>query len=155
MEALTTEQQVMVDRLVGEARVKAREKAQVEFTSAQNGIAEAAEMATLAADAEWKTLNEKNEARVRELEPFEAQAKEYNALISKMLRTKVKSLGDGAKTAVDGLPEGMSTAAKLKWLTANEALFGDVSSGVGTPRRKLNNRGKPGDNTPKERPLRL
>ena len=135
MEALTSEQQAYVDGLVGTARVKARDKANAESAATQTKATDDAAKATLAADAKWEALNAVNEARVKELEPFEAKAKEYDEMVEDMLKTKVKSLGETAGKAIKGLPDGLSVASKLKWLNANEELFQSVGGGVGTPNR--------------------
>jgi len=156
MDALTAEQQAHVDGLIGQARVKARDKAIADSAAARAKATDDASKAALAADAKWEALNKVNEARVKELEPFEAKAKEYDALMATMLADKVKALGDAAKKAVAGLPESLSVVEKLKWLSANEELFQTGSNGVGTPKRKIT---KAGDGTevvgPKRRSVRL
>ena len=131
----TEEQQAIVDKLVGDARIKAREKAGADAAASLQKTAADAELASMAAEKKWQELAGKHEARVKELEAFEGQANAYNELISGMLKDKVKSLGDAAKKAVDALPDGLSDADKLTWVGKNESLFTAASSGVGTPGR--------------------
>lgn len=129
----TEEQQAFVDELVGKARVKAREKAEAEFTAQANTSAAEAEEARLKAEKQWETLAANAQAKVKELEPYQAEAVAYRELISGMLKDKVKALGDDAKKAVAGL--NMSDLDKLNWLNANENIFRPVGDGVGTPHR--------------------
>ncbi|MDY7078018.1 MAG: hypothetical protein SXV54_13970 [Chloroflexota bacterium] len=131
----TQEQQALVDKLVGEARVKAREKAKTEFEAAQATANEEAEREKLAAGEEWQKLASTHEARVKELEPLEAQVKAYGEVIAGMLKDKVESLGNNAKKAIEGLPETMTDLDKLNWLNKNEGLFQAESASVGTPKR--------------------
>lgn len=128
-------QQALVDKLVGEARVKARAKAQADAEAKSIKDKEAASQAALVAEKKWQELAEKHEARVKELEPMEAQAKAYGELVAGMLKDKVKALGDAAKKAVGALPEAMTAIEKLAWLNANEELFKTTGDGVGTPKR--------------------
>ena len=133
----TEAQQALVDKLVGDARVKARAKTEAELAAKSEKAAKDAELATMAAEKKWQELAEKNAARVAELEPLEVQARAYTELISGMLKDKVKGLGDAAKGAVEALPTTMSDAEKLEWLNKNAALFqGANGTGVGTPKRK-------------------
>jgi len=144
------QQQAIVDKLVGDARIKAREKATTDATAAQDKATSEAEKVALAAEAKWQELAEKHEARVKELEPLEGQATSYRELIAGMLKERVKALGDGAKKAVAALPEGMTAAAKLSWLNANVELF-QPGDGVGTPKRtKIK-----GDASTKEKPCKF
>ena len=137
----TKEQQELVNKLVGEARVKAGELAKTQHEAAQVKAKEDSEKAALAANQEWQALAKKHEARATELEPLQAQVETYQKLVGKMLRDKVKDLGDAAKKAIDGLPEGMSALEKLGWLTKNEGLF-QAGDGVGTPQSKGTTRQK-------------
>lgn len=130
----TDEQQAFIDKLVGKTRIGAREKAQTDAADAAKKAADVASQAQLAADKKWQQLSERHEARVKELEPFEAQAKAYTDLIDKMLKAKVKELGDAAKKAVQALPEALSPADKLSWLAANEGLFKEEARPVGSPK---------------------
>lgn len=132
----TKEQQEHINKLVGEARVKAREVAKTQHEGDQAKAKEDAEKAALAANQKWQELAEKHEARAKELEPFEGQAKAYSELIAGMLKDKIKGLGDTAKKAVGALPETLSSLEKLEWLNANEALFQAPGDGVGTPGSK-------------------
>ncbi len=140
-------QQALVDKLVGEARVKARDKAQAEFADKTTKEQEDAEQAALVASKEWQKLAEKHGARVKELEPFETKAQEFDKLVAGMLKDKVKALGDAAQKAVKALPEAMTAADKLNWLSQNEELF-QAGDGVGTPGRPRTKSG--GKRTAKE-----
>lgn len=140
----SSEEQKFIDKLVGNARVKAREKAQADAKSAQDQAVKDAQQAKLEADKEWQKLADMNAARVTELEPFEAEAKAYRELVTGMLKDQVKVLGDAAKKAVAALPESLSDLDKLNWLNQNQELFGvEDPSGrvrqvkqVGTPAKK-------------------
>ncbi len=129
------EQQAFVDDLVGKARTKARDKAQADATAQTTKDREAAEQAALVAEKKWQELAGKHEARVKELEPFEASAKEYERLVEGMLEDKIKALGEAAEKAVKALPGSTTATDKLAWLSANEELFQGAGDGVGTPGR--------------------
>lgn len=132
----TTEQQALVDKLVGEARTKAREKATADTTAAQQVATDKAAQEQAAAAKEWEKLAGMHAARVKELEPFEAQAKAYLGLVEGMLKDEVKKLSDVGKKAVAALPDSMTALDKLNWLNLSEALFEvEPGDGVGTPRR--------------------
>lgn len=135
-------QQKLVDKLVGEARVKASAIAVAQAEAAQAKLKEDSEKAALVANQKWQELAAKHEARVKELEPLEAQAKAYGELIAGMLKDRIKALGDAAKKAVGALPEGMASLEKLNWLTKNEALFQATGDGVGTPGSKKSPKNK-------------
>lgn len=130
------EQQAFLDKRIGQARIKAREKAEADFRAAEGKAASVAEQAKLETDKNWEKLLELHAARVKELEPFEAEAKAYRKWVTHGLQDAVKRLGEAAKTAVAALPESMSDLDKLTWLNANEALFAEVTSKVGTPAGK-------------------
>lgn len=132
------EQQALVDKLIGDARVKARDKAVTDAKASQDKLAGKAETAALAAEAKWQELAGKHEARVKELEPFEGQAADYRKLITGMLDKQVKAMGEAAKKAVKALPESMTALQKLDWLNTNEELFAATGDGVGTPKRPKN-----------------
>lgn len=130
-------QQAFVDKLVGDARIKAREKAESDYKTQSAKALDATEKATLAAEAKWQELAQKHEARVKELEPFEAQAKAYGELVAGMLKGKLAGMSDIAKAAVKALP-AMSSQEKLDWINKNEALLKSEAptARVGTPTRK-------------------
>lgn len=132
---LTPAQQQTVDYQIGLARIKAREVAEAKFAQAAND----AEQAKLEADQNWQKLADMQSARVKELEPLEAQVKAYTALIDGLLKDKIKDLGDAAKKAVEALPEALSAVDRLNWLNANEELFaeGSASHSVGTPTKRV------------------
>lgn len=132
MEAFTEEQQIKVDSLIGEARTKARGKAEAEFQTKQIKANEEAERAKLVASEATAT----QKARITELESFESQVSVYRELVSGILKQKVEALGDAAKKAVGALPKTMGAVEKLNWLNENEALFSDSPRQViGTPTR--------------------
>ena len=136
----TDEQQKLVNKRIGEARVKAREKAEADFKAQQAIDTEAAEQAGLVAKQEWQKLATKHEARVKELEPLEAQLKAHQETVAELLKDRVKALGDAAKQAVGALPKALGPLEKLKWLTANEGLFKETqapAAALGTPAKKL------------------
>ena len=124
----TPEQQAHIDKLIGDARVKAKTRAKADIDKATAKAAEDAETARLAEQAEWKTLSEKHAARITELEPLEAQVASYAETITGMLDAKLEVLGETATKAVSGLPGELDALAKLTWLNANEALFATSAS---------------------------
>jgi len=149
----TKEQQAFIDKLIGKTRIGAREKAQTDAADAAKVAKDAAEKAKLEASKEWQTLAARHEARVKELEPFEEQAKAYNKLINDMLAAKIKALGDAAKKAVGALPESLTVVDKLAWLTANEDLFKEAGAHVlrgGSPTTRRKPAAK-GEEEPKRR----
>ena len=130
----TPEQQALVDKLVGDARVKARERAAAEADTQRVKDEADAEKANLAASEEWEKLAVTHEARVKELEPVAETVKAYATFIESVLESTIKDLGKDAKSAVAGLPEKMTAMDKLTWLNANAALFQEpTGDGVGTP----------------------
>lgn len=134
----STEDQKQIDKLIGNARVKARELAKADFEKAAQVASEASAQEKLEAEKEWQKLADMHSSRVTELEPFETEAKAYRELITGMLKDRIKTLGDAAKKAVGALPEGLSDLDKWNWLKANQELF--VTEGpagrVGTPARR-------------------
>jgi len=128
----TDDQQAFIDKLVGKTRIETREKATAEAMAARRVEADKAAQEQLAAAEEWKKLAEMHEGRVRELEPFEIEAKAYRELVTTMLKDRIKELGDVAKKAVEALP--LTDLEKLNWLNKNRALFATESTPkVGTP----------------------
>ena len=120
MEPLDEEQQAHVDKLIGDARTKARDKATVK---AQEQIAkerDTVESAAMVARQEMQTLSE---TRLTALEK----------VVAGVLEDTVKRLGEAAVSAVEGLPKSMSAGDKLDWLRQNEKLFQLAGDGVGTP----------------------
>lgn len=121
-----------LNTLIGEARIKARSKAESDAVSAQTAANEEVEKANLAAQGEWEKLLTKSNARVKTLEPLEAKVVAYETLIEGMLKSRVKELGEMAKKATSALPETMSSLEKLAWLNENTELFQEKQI-VGTP----------------------
>jgi len=130
----TEEQQAHINKLVGDARVKAREKAEADATAQAAKDKATADQAALVAQQEWKKLAEQHKARVDELEPLTKQVEGYEELVRGLLKDAVEKLGERAKTAIDGLPKSMTAIEKLNWLHKNEELFqADGPTGIGTP----------------------
>lgn len=120
----STEQQEVLDRLIGDARKAGREAAE-----------KSAHEASLVHSNEWKALADTRAARIAELEPLEASLTKHQEVLKEILKARLESLGDAAKTAVKALPKSLGTLEKLAWLSANEGLFGEGGGPVGTPRR--------------------
>lgn len=129
-------QQALVNRLIGEARVKAREQAVKDQEAKTLKEKEEAERARLGKEQEYQTLSEQQAAKLLELEPLGEQVKAYQAVVEESLKDLLKELGDEAKKAVDGLPEGMDILAKFQWLSKNRGLFVKETTTGGTPSRK-------------------
>lgn len=135
------EQQKFIDKRIGQARIKAREKAQVDYKAQAETAQTDAERARLETENKWKELAEMHEGRVQELEPYELEAKAYRELIANMLKDRIKELGDAAKKAVAALPDSLTDLDKLNWLNKSQALFETEGvTRVGTPASK---QGKP------------
>lgn len=133
------EQQKFVDKLIGKARISAREKATTDSAAAQEQTRLAAEQTKLEADKNWEKLVEMHVGRISELEPLEVQVKVYAELIDGLLKDRIKVLGDAAKKAVEALPENLTAIERLNWLNANESLFTTEGPAprVGTPAKKV------------------
>ena len=155
MDEFTEEQQELVNKLIGEARTKARAKAKAELAAAQEQANEEAQKAQMAADGKWQELVATQEARISELEPFQAQAEAYQSLIEDMLKGKIKELGEAAKTAIAGLPESLSALDKLNWLNKNAELFTTPGGSVGTPARRRQQQKQEGSHLKPRQPIRL
>lgn len=124
--------QADLDAIIQKRLARAEEK-QKEAIQAASTLAE---QETLAAEKKWQELAGVHEARVKTLEPLEAQVKVYQEMVGGMLKDRVKALGDAAKTAVAGLPKSMSALEKLNWLSKNEGLFEAGTSRIGTPAKR-------------------
>lgn len=133
----TDEQQRAIDRVVTERLKRAKEKWDADAKSAADKASAEAEQARLKEQAKWQELAERHEARVKALEPLEAETKAYAEAVEALLAAKLKELGEAASKAVEALPGGPGPLAKLNWLTANEGLFAkqQAGDGVGTPNR--------------------
>ncbi len=74
---------------------------------------------------------------MQELEPIKEMVGVYLEFVDTILEGRVKELGDAAKSAVEGLPESMTSMDKLTWLNANLQMFqGSSGAGIGTPSRQ-------------------
>ena len=125
-----------VNKIVGDARSKARDIATAEASVQRTKDEEEKGRANLAAKQEWEKLARTHEARVKELEPVAEMVKTYLTFIEGVLEDTIKKMGKGAKSAVAGLPEEMTAMGKLTWLNANTELFQESEgAGVGTPTR--------------------
>ena len=60
--------------------------------------------------------------RLAELEPLTESVREYEAVMTEMLETRLKGMTPEAKKAVESLPV-QDPLSRLRWLTANEGLF--------------------------------
>jgi len=102
----TEEQQEYINKLVGEARTKAREKALEEA----QGIAE---------------------TKLTELRSqFAVDLEAHEQFVASVLEDKLQALGDRARQAVESIPNGVD---KIAWLNANAELF-TTNTSVGTPK---------------------
>lgn len=151
----TEEQQELVNKRIAEAKHKERQKVKDEMATSQAQLKEQAEREKLAADGKWQELVATHEARISELEPFQAQAEAYQSLIEDMLKSKIKDLGDAAKTAIAGLPESLSALDKLNWLNKNAELFTTPGGSVGTPARRRQQQKQEGSHLKPRQPIRL
>ena len=119
----TAEQQAHIDKIIGERLVRAQAKWAADATAADAKAESDAEQKRLEEQAEWQKLADQRQARIIELEPLEATTKADAELFEGMLESKLKTLGDKAKTAIESLTGSPGAREKLQWLTANEALF--------------------------------
>ena len=134
----TAAQQKLVDELVGKARIKARELAKADIEAQQTKAKADAAQADLVAKQEWRKLLAVSQARVKELEPLEAQIRAYEELIEGMLKDTLETLGEAAKKAIGALPKSMAAIEKLNWLHQNEGLFQATGGGgIGSPKRSV------------------
>ena len=112
----TEEQQKYVNDLVGQARIKARQKAEEDAKAA-------IEAAKQQAEAEA--------AQAEQVEALQGQIKAYDAVITGLLEARLAEFGEAAEKAVEVLPDSLT---KLNWLNANAGLFqAPAGDGVGTP----------------------
>lgn len=129
------EQQAYLDSLIGKARSEGRKSAQKELEEKQKQAQAEAEAQRLKDQQEWQKLAETHEARAKGLEPqitaLSERVTAYETLVTEILDSRIKALGDAAKTAVAALPGEPDALAKLKWLTANEGLFKSNPLGPG------------------------
>jgi hypothetical protein len=68
------------------------------------------------------TEQERLTKRVTELEPLAGSVRDYEAAMSEMLTARLAGMTPEAKKAVESLP-AQDPLSRLRWLTANEALF--------------------------------
>jgi hypothetical protein len=85
--------------------------------------ADKSEQDRLTAQGEYKTLAEKAQARVAELEPLSERIAAYEATITGLLKVRLDGLPSEARKAVDALPGNPSPLDRLNWVEANAALF--------------------------------
>lgn len=135
----TSEQQKAIDKVIAERLKREREKWASAADEAKKKAEEEAEKARLKEQEKWQELAEAAEKKVAELEPVAKstaeQLKAYQETVNALLDAKIKELGDKAKVAVEALPGEPDALAKLNWLTANAALFGEEGTPLGTPPR--------------------
>ena len=125
----TPEQQQHIDAAIAERLKRDKEKWESDAKAAEEAARAEAEKERLKQEAKWKELAEQHEARVKELEPLEAQVAAYAEAVDELLKAKLAELGDAAKKAVEALPGTAGPLEKLSWLTANAELF---KAGAGT-----------------------
>lgn len=149
MEKLTEEQQKVIDKAAGVARIEGRaqgyEKAKLEFEAKTAKDKEATDQAALKAEKKWQDLFEAEEAKNKELEPLLEKVKGYEEMVAKQLTTALEGLPEAAQKAVKALPESMDATAKLAWIAASKELFQPKGDGVGTtkPAKKDQSGSKP------------
>ena len=130
------EQQQHIDKLIGDRLTRAKTKWEADLAAAKTKAEKDAETAQLAEQEKYKELAGKHEARIAELEPLESKIQAYVETVSELLSSKLKELGEQAKTAVDNLPGDPDALEKLRWLNTNDALFGKTSPpDIGANRR--------------------
>lgn len=83
---------------------------------------------------EFKKLADQRQARIAELEPFEAQATRYGAALTKLLDAQRKDLPGHITALLDKL----DPAEQLEWIAANQEALKPAQAGTtavpGTPR---------------------
>ena len=132
----STEQQKHINELLGKTREEARDRAKAEIAREQEKAAKDAEAARLVEEQQYKALAGQYQARIGELEPLEGRMQAYVEAVDTLLAAKLKELGQPAQTAVDNLPGDPDALEKLRWLNANDALFGKTSPpDIGANRR--------------------
>jgi len=137
----TPEQQAAIDKIVGGARTKAREQAQADFTDAQarakKESEEAAELKELEDSKEYQKVIDTHTAKIALIQPAldaaSEQVTKFNAMAEAILKKRIETLGEQAKTAIENLPGEPDVLAKLNWLEANEELFKIKVQPKGTP----------------------
>jgi hypothetical protein len=153
----TTEQQKQIDRLIAERLKSARAKWDADTKTEADKAKAEAEAAQLKEQQKWQELAEKNEGRVKQLEPLTGRVEKLEGAVAKLLDAKIEALGDEARTAVDALPGEPGALEKLEWLTANEKLFkrdaDPKTPGGGTPVRGIRKPGQPVQPDSAQRPI--
>jgi DNA repair exonuclease SbcCD ATPase subunit len=143
------EQQEALNRIIADRLSRAKSAWQKDLEKAEAAAAEKArkeqaeaEAQRLAEQEEFQKLAEKRaeqvtalEAQVTELSSLQERLGAYQETVEGLLEARVKALGEGAATAVAGLPGEPDALSRLQWLTANEGLFKQESkgAGLGTP----------------------
>ena len=128
----TEEQQEFLNKLVGETRIKARETAKREFEEELAKRQEEVDLQVLETEGKWKELVEKHQSRILELEPLTNRVEKYQEVVDRMLKDKLKVLGEAAQKAVKALPGDLDSLEVLQWLTENEGLFAGSERERGT-----------------------
>lgn len=112
----TPEQQAALDKIVGERLGRAKEKWESTAETAREKAKDAAETARLTEQQEFKTLADKANARVLELEPLAAQVEVYSETFTKMLEARRKGLPPHIVTLLDAVGDPLK---QLTWLEEN------------------------------------
>lgn len=138
------EQQALVDKLVGQARMKSRQQAKEEFEADMAKLEKEKLQQGLEEKQEWERLAKERAGEIESLKPMAEKVEAYEDLIGDLLESKLTALGEKAERFVSALPEGMTSYDKLKWLADNAELFEEDDVPPGTPKRRVR---KTGENT--------
>lgn len=118
-----------IDRIIAD-RLK-REKAQ-------------AEQEKLKEDQQWKSLAEKQEGRIRDLEAVEEKAAKH----TEALKGYLSELRKGLPPHILELLDGLDVTDQLTWVTKNRELVSKASAGAGTGSRTGGNSPNPAPQVP-------
>lgn len=163
---LTKEQQALVDRLVGDARKKAREQAKAEYEEAQRKAAEEAEAKRQAEQGQYKELADKAEQKVKELEATlaERDARHRAERIQLEIKLQAQALGfndpadanladlSGVEITEEGQIKGVKEALEAL-IKAKPYLAKAGTQQLGTPPTRPNNHANPGGAAEPRRPI--
>jgi hypothetical protein len=111
----TSEQQAHIDKLVGERLERAQKKWEADQQATAEKAKAEAERQRLKEQEEYKTLAEKAEAQVAELEPFKASAERYLEALNGYLEKERAGLPDHILSLLDA----MDAPEQLAWITKN------------------------------------
>ena len=109
-------QQAAIDGFVSERLKRAQAKWEADAKAAQVKADSAAEKARLTEQQEFRTLAEKAEARVAELEPLAEKVKQYTDALTQMLESKRKGLPTHIVELLNKVGDPLE---QLTWLEEN------------------------------------